>query len=103
MRGMDGGSTNLFCGVKPGLEMALLASTTAYGAELPHATERAISGVAPRLWENASKVMVDAQRHSGARGRTLTAQTGGCGFCCRSRAGARAICFAGPRRLAAVG
>jgi hypothetical protein len=29
---IDGRSANLFCLVKPGLEMALLASTTAYGA-----------------------------------------------------------------------
>ena len=35
MREMDGRSTNLFCGVKPGLEMALLASTTAYGVSCP--------------------------------------------------------------------
>ena len=33
---MDGGTNNLCCRVKSGLEMALLASTTAYGAEQKH-------------------------------------------------------------------
>ena len=35
---MDGGTNNLCCRVKSGLEMALLASTTAYGAERKHVT-----------------------------------------------------------------
>ena len=47
MREMDGRTNNLCCRVTPGLEMALAASTTAYGAKRKLSWNLAASGFAP--------------------------------------------------------
>ena len=63
---MDGRSANLFCRVKPGLEIALLASTTAYGASCSFLKARLNGGSPPKSGYSLAKAGSCASEVPGA-------------------------------------